>query len=118
MESLNIMKSVIENLNQSRQLEILRIIVSNNENYTENMNGTFINLTQIDTKTIMEIEKYLKYITDQDITIDQIEQKKDDFKETFFSNKEVNDSLEIKDIDNDKDNKDNNKVNISQANAY
>lgn len=103
MEKLNNIKSLIETLNNSRQLEILRIIVKNKENYTENMNGTFVNLTKLNNKTVEEINKYLKYISDQDLTIEKIEKQKTSFKETFFSNNS-NDYLnnEIKD-NKDKD---------------
>ena len=42
------LKDRIESLNQHHQIQILKIVAENNVAYTENKNGSFVNLTNID----------------------------------------------------------------------
>lgn len=88
------MKKRIEGLNITRQREILRILLDNNVSISENKNGSFINLTILTDNVIAEINKYLKYITDQDETIAEIESVKQEFECNYFDkdNKEKNEN--------------------------
>lgn len=58
---LNDLKKRILKLGNNEYLEIYKIIVDNNINHTKNKNGVFINLLNLDSNTIDEIEKLLKY---------------------------------------------------------
>ena len=94
MSELIVMKKRIESLNQTRQREILRILVDNNTSISENKNGSFINLTILTDKVVADIKKYLKYITDQDETIAELESVKKEFECNYFDkdNKEKNEN--------------------------
>ena len=58
---LNDLKQRILKLNNNEYLEIYKIIVNNNIVHTKNNNGVFINLFNLDTTCVYEIEKLLKY---------------------------------------------------------
>lgn len=94
MSELIVMKKQIEGLNITRQREILRILVDNNSSISENKNGSFINLTILTDKVVVDIKKYLQYITDQDETIAELESVKQEFECNYFDkdNKEKNEN--------------------------
>ena len=62
MELLKLKKN-IDKLGKTNQIEILRILKNNNECFTENNNGTFVNLIHLSDKTITEMNQYLEYIS-------------------------------------------------------
>ena len=77
IERLQNIKEIIENMNRCYQIEILRIL--NNEssvNISENNNGTFINLTNLDDKIIYKLEQYIKYVNKQQNQLLYIEEEK------------------------------------------
>lgn len=90
-------KTRIENQDKSHQIEILRILLKNKVQINENNNGIFVNLTKLDSSIIEELIKYLNYINEQNTTLDDIEQKKENYKLNFFNNKNDNKSIEFKD---------------------
>jgi len=51
----------IKVLVQSEQEEIFRIIRKTKENYTENSNGIFFDLSTLSESTIIQINEYLKF---------------------------------------------------------
>ena len=77
-------KEEIEMLNKPRQIEILKIFVDNNISTTENKNGNFINLSMVNDKILSEINNKLKYFNQQDKTLNEMEEIKQNFQETFF----------------------------------
>ncbi|MAP67229.1 MAG: hypothetical protein CMF80_05980 [Candidatus Marinimicrobia bacterium] len=90
-------KTRIESQDKSHQIEILRILLKNKVQINENNNGIFVNLTKLDSSIIEELIKYLNYINEQNTTLDDIEQKKENYKLNFFNNKNDNKSIEFKD---------------------
>ena len=83
------LKKKIENYNTNRQQEILTIFIKHNETYTENHNGTFINLSLCNKQTLTDIYKYIDYIEKQDLELDKLETIKAQYKQTYFKdNKE------------------------------
>lgn len=78
------LKEKVESLNQFHQIEILRILNNHNIMLNENKNGVFINLTNIDSKYLVEIEEYLKYVTQQESQLNEIERQKSDLSNKFF----------------------------------
>ena len=79
-ENIHILKDCIEQMPKYHQIEILRILNSNSAYLNENNNGTFINLTGLSDKTIQLLEKYSKYVKEQQIHISKIENEKDRLK--------------------------------------
>jgi len=99
VSELNYIRDSIENMNKFNQVEVLRILNKNkNVTLNENKYGIHINLSEVKSEIIDELNTYIKYVNAQEITLNAIEQKKEDYKNTYFS----------------KDIKDNNKVLINK----
>lgn len=82
---LNRIKNDIELLNKVHQIEILRIMKTHEVILTENKNGVFINLTNIDVSIINKIVDYLKYVSHQDDYLHKVEVEKTIYKELLES---------------------------------
>ena len=79
------LKKSIEILNEIHHKKILQIIIDNNITISENSNGCFVNLTDIDDTVIDKIQDYLKFISEQTNDLNEIEEKKKEIREKFFS---------------------------------
>ena len=86
MSELLTIKNKIENLNKKHQLEILKIISKLNISYSENNNGIFFNLSGLNNSEISEISNYISYVSDQEESLQHLEDVKNELSETFFSN--------------------------------
>jgi len=94
MMSLSQLKIKIENLNKTRQIEILKIFKKNNISLSENNNGTFVNLTYLTDVCLNEINTYLSYINDQEETLEELETVKAEFIKEHFDKSNGNDNKE------------------------
>tara|TARA_B100001057_G_C22547696_1_gene832190 strand:+ start:258 stop:761 length:504 start_codon:yes stop_codon:yes gene_type:complete len=65
------LKSKIINLSKNDMIEIFKIIKNNNNSYTENKNGIFINMNKLSSSTINEIENLLKFLSDKKNNFEQ-----------------------------------------------
>ena len=87
--NLQLIKTRIESMTIYHQMEILRIFNNNNTTLNENNNGTFINLTELDNSIIEKINKYIKYVDEQEDELNEVENEKDRIHNKFFNgNKE------------------------------
>ena len=87
--NLQLIKTRIESMSIYHQREILKIFHDNNTTLNENNNGTFINLTQLDASVIEQINKYIKYVDEQESELNEVENEKDRIQHKFFNdNKE------------------------------
>ena len=78
------MRNKIEQLPNVQQIEVLRILHTNNKNImSENLSGVHINLINVDTSAILEIQTYLTYVKEQEVSLYETEKQKDDFKKEF-----------------------------------
>ena len=88
--NLQILRNDIEQLDTVHHINILKILEKNKINYTENTNGVFINLTNIEEKTIDKIKNYVKYVKLQELELDNVEDKKKEYAKEFYNdNKEI-----------------------------
>lgn len=88
------LKSTIETLSKNHQIEILKIIKKNQSvKINENKSGVYINLTFLPKETMEEISQYLGYVKEQEHMLSPIEKEKDEFKNTFFVEKENKDEM-------------------------
>lgn len=79
------MRDVIENLSKFNQVEILRIIyASNKSSINENRYGIHINLSDLTNNVVNEMLNYIKYVKTQEIDLIQVEQQKENYKNSFF----------------------------------
>ena len=81
----NVLKERIEHMDKYHQIEILRIL----SNFTsvktnENNNGTFVNLTELSSDIIKELDKYADYVDEQQKLLKKIEKEKEQIEQTFF----------------------------------
>lgn len=84
-DKLQTIKEIIENMSKCYQIEILKIL--NNEEsvvVSENNNGTFINLTNLDANIITKLENYIDYVNKQQYQLLHVEKEKDIIKSEFF----------------------------------
>ena len=91
MTELNHLKERIENLNKFHQVEILKLLKTDDTcRLNENKNGIFINLTSLNDKIIYEIEKYLEYVQKQETQLSETETQKSILTNTFFKDSKDN----------------------------
>lgn len=94
IHKLESMKNIIESMSKNHHIEILKIIKNNHSiKINENKSGVYINLTFLPESTLDEIKKYLEYVNQQESILNPFEKEKNDFKNTFFIEKENKDEM-------------------------
>ena len=78
------LKDRIEALNQHHQIQVLKIVTQNNVAYTENKNGSFVNLTNIDEAVVSKLTDYLNYVDEQESQLTEVENQKNELTKQFF----------------------------------
>jgi hypothetical protein len=89
---LNYIREQIESMSKFNQIEILRILTKNKHVIiNENKYGIHINLTDIDIPILKELMLYIKYVNTQETYLNNVEQEKEKYKNTFFlkGNKDI-----------------------------
>ena len=95
VSELNYIRDSIENMNKFNQVEVLRILNKNSEvTINENKYGIHINLSELSKEILDELNVYINYVKTQEITLNSIEQQKEDYKNTYFS-KDIKDNSKI-----------------------
>jgi hypothetical protein len=96
MLGLNNLKQQVEDLDKFHQIEVLKILNSDETcTLNENNNGIFINLTNLNDITINKIKKYLEYVKTQETQLTEIETKKELLTNRFFKdNKDKTSSID------------------------
>ena len=84
IEYLKQLKNIIEEFSKSQQLDILKLLTKHQVNISENSNGSFVNLSDIDNKIIIEIQEYIDFINTQDLNLNKVENKKKNLEKEFF----------------------------------
>ena len=59
-------KTKIEKLSEIQQQEIFKILLKNNERYTTNANGIFVNISLLKKTTITEMNNYINFCLTSD----------------------------------------------------
>lgn len=88
MSSLQSLCEEIKKMPKFNQVEVLRILVNHNVTLNENRYGTHVNMTELNEDIINELITYVKYVTTQETDLNQFEQEKEKYKNTYFE-KEV-----------------------------
>ena len=84
VSDLKQLKDRIEALNQHHQIQILKIITQNTVVYTENKNGSFVNLTNMDDAVFSKLAEYLSYVDEQETQLKEVENQKTELTKQFF----------------------------------
>lgn len=101
MDRLHYIKDAIEVMPVCHHKQLLHIL--NKETsviFSENNNGVFINLTDLDENIICKLEGYIKYVNKQHVQLMAVENQKNNIKDSFFStiNKKYNIEKEDKEV--------------------
>lgn len=92
VSELNYIRETIENMSKFNQIEVLRILKKhNNVTLNENKYGIHVNLSEIKKDILDEIVVYINYVNTQEITLNNIEKQKTEYKNTYFS-KDIKDN--------------------------
>ena len=89
---LNNIRDQIEQMSKFNQIEILRLLTKHkNVIINENKYGIHINLSELENTTLNELMVYIKYVNTQEIYLNNAEQEKEKYKNTFFlkDNKDI-----------------------------
>jgi hypothetical protein len=85
-EYLVTLKDKIEKMTKNQQLDVLRILKKNQTiKLNENKSGIFVNISFLPQDMISDLDKYVKYVYDQENEFNVLENQKQEFKNTFFS---------------------------------
>jgi hypothetical protein len=86
VNELNSIREKIEIMNKFNQIEVLRIFKNNGcVTLNENKYGIHINLTDLNTEIINELNDYINYVNTQELNLNEIEKQKEDFKNIYFT---------------------------------
>lgn len=91
---LKLLKKNIELFSHFHQVEILKILKSNDDIIlNENKNGVFINLSSINSSVINNLQNYVIYVKKQENQLNELEQQKNMLTNTFFKENKTPDAL-------------------------
>ena len=80
-------------MNKFNQVEVLRIFNKYKKVIlNENKYGIHINLSELKKDVLDELSTYIKYVNTQESSLNLVEQKKEDYRNTYFS-KDIKDSV-------------------------
>jgi len=83
---LNLIRETIEKMNKFNQIEVLKLLYNHKEVViNENKYGVHINLSQINSKIIKELETFMKYVNTQENYLNDVEKQKESYKNTYFT---------------------------------
>ena len=86
ISELEYIRQLIENMDKYNQVEILKIIYESNQKcINENKYGIHINMTELSNQIIGKLNEYIKYVNIQEHEINNIEKKKENYINTYFS---------------------------------
>jgi len=91
LEQLESMKNSIESMSKFHQIEILKILSKHLCKINENKSGVYINLSFLSEETIEEMKGYIDYVKNQEESLKTVEYQKEEFKNTFFYEKQDKD---------------------------
>ena len=82
---LNIIRETIEQMTKFNQIAVLRILKNTSGVIiNENKYGIHVNLTELSDTLINELIVYINYVNEQEIELNNIEQKKTYYKSIYF----------------------------------
>lgn len=82
---LESMKKSIEKMSKQQQLDVLRILKKNQQiKLNENKSGIYVNISFLPKETAAELEKYIKFVQEQETQLSELEIMKEKYKHKFF----------------------------------
>ena len=70
VQNLEVLKSNIEKMTKSQQVEVLKILHQNPDvKLNENKSGVYVNLSFLSENVISNIQTYMKYVKEQELSL-------------------------------------------------
>jgi hypothetical protein len=86
VSELDYIREIIEGMNKFNQIEILRILSKHKDIIlNENKYGVHINLSEIKTEVINELNNFIQYVNAQESNLHDVEKQKENFKNIYFT---------------------------------
>ena len=86
VSELDYIREIIEGMNKFNQIEVLRILSKHQDiTLNENKYGVHINLSEIKTEVVEELNNFIKYVNAQETNLHDIEKQKENFKNIYFT---------------------------------
>lgn len=106
IEKLTKLKNKIESLDKTHHSKILNVLTKEGIKFSENRNGSFINMNNLTETTILKIEQILNYVNIQENHLQEVEKIKSELNNDYFSNNRVSNTASMLKANNlPKDNK-------------
>lgn len=84
-DKLEKIKLQIEKMNIAQQVEVLKILNGDDKVIlNENKSGIYVNLSFLPEEVVDKIDNYVKYVQDQEKSLNVIEDKKENVKIEYF----------------------------------
>ena len=88
------MKNKIERLGKTHHIEFLKILKKHpSVILNENKSGVYINMSFLPKDALDEMSVYLNYVYEQETELLNTETKKNEYKNSFFLDKEIKDNV-------------------------
>lgn len=85
VDKLEKIKLQIEKMNIAQQVEVLKILNGDDKVIlNENKSGIYVNLSFLPEDVVDKIDNYVKYVQDQEKSLNVIEDKKENVKNEYF----------------------------------
>jgi hypothetical protein len=86
VSELDYIREIIESMNKFNQIEVLRILSKHKDIIlNENKYGVHINLSEIKTEVINELNNFIQYVNAQESNLHDVEKQKENFKNIYFT---------------------------------
>jgi hypothetical protein len=86
VSELDYIREIIEGMNKFNQIEVLRILNKYKDIIlNENKYGVHINLSEVKTEVIDELNNFIQYVNAQETNLHDIEKQKENFKNIYFT---------------------------------
>ncbi len=83
--SLEQVKSKIEKMDKTKHIEVLKILKKYPDiRLSENKSGVFMNLSYLPKESIVDLQKYIEYVDQQELSILSVESQKIEYQKTYF----------------------------------
>jgi len=76
MSSLNDIKKYLEHMSLSNQEKFLKLIIKNNIPFSQNKNGSFINISELTSYQLAIINQFISLLDLEDLTFNEVEKTK------------------------------------------
>tara|TARA_Y100000992_G_C21156129_1_gene438690 strand:+ start:271 stop:576 length:306 start_codon:yes stop_codon:yes gene_type:complete len=92
MSSLNTIKKYLEKMSFSNQEKFLKLIIKNNIPFSENKNGSFINISELNSSQINIINQFISLLELEEYSFNEVEKTKQLLKNLINDNIETDNS--------------------------